>query len=749
MQLKKILINNYRQLKRAEVFFDEELTILAGANNSGKTSIIELFKRIFQDKNFSKDDISTDFYTELKKEYLESLVQLYAKSKTENEFREVLKQFYYDDENKKPIAIKIEVEVQYNKNESISLFSDYLMELDEECTSFYFTFNYEINTGYLSKELGLKANAIFDMNKNIKNLEDTRKTEKVRSQIEILKSEYENFLFEIFDSSFVNSVYFTDKHYKNEEQISVKEFQSLFKYNYIKATRLLNDEKTDQHFSISKELLSHFRLSDDWTEFKTQIIKDIKVGLEARRLNEKVKKHSLQKTQKALENIEKNFDYNRGEFSLQTDISDELLMEFLSSSLQTYFEFDNGTRLKEFSQGLGISNLIYMCLKVEAFVKQYKTDVVNLFVIEEPEAHMHPQMERMLIKFINEILMNEEKNRVQGVITTHSSEMIRCSDLKNIRVLRIDSLLSSTVYDMNLFKQKLESDEERQFFSFLFSINYSDLIFANKIIMYEGDTEKLYIEKLLKDKSFENLSNQYISFVQVGGAYTHWYRKLVHFLKIKTLIITDIDYDKSLSTIAKIKNDTRITNAGLVQYYYDCVTLNMIVKDILPYCKEKCRQKIEGCLFGKLEIDQISLIQSDYRKRPCHKIKKPDYSLIKKKPNVEDINNWIKIDNHPLLKVVTQGENDSFTRTLEEAMLCKKLGITVESHHNPTWWKTQIDNNKLKLDIPNKRSDINVRDIINENKGRKTDFMYSVILNELYMDMLPDYIKGGLEWLAN
>ena len=41
--------------------------------------------------------------------------------------------------------------------------------------------------------------------------------------------------------------------------------------------------------------------------------------------------------------------------------------------------------------------------------------------------------------------------------------------------------------------------------------------------MYEGDTEKLYIEKLLAEKEFEGLSNQYVSFVQVGGAYTHWY----------------------------------------------------------------------------------------------------------------------------------------------------------------------------------------------------------------------------------
>lgn len=586
-----------------------------------------------------------------------------------------------------------------------------------------------------------------DKKHEIQKLEAGRKTNKTRIKLTELQAEYEEFLKEIFDGALENRVYFADQNYENAGQISVREFQSLFNYNYLNATRLLNDEKTDNYFSISKELLSHFKKSNDWEEFKKQIIKDIKEGLKEQKLNEKVKEHSLIKAQNALDSIEKCFEYNKGEFSLQTDISDELLLGFLSSSLQTFFEFENGTKLKEFSQGLGISNLIFMCLKVEAFVQQYQSDVVDIFVIEEPEAHMHPQMERMLIKFLNEILLNEDNNRVQGIITTHSSEIIKCSDLKNIRVLRIDKLLKSAVYDMNLFKQNLETEEERQFFSFLFSINYSDLIFANKVIMYEGDTEKLYIEKLLAEKEFEGLSNQYVSFVQVGGAYTHWYRKLVYFLKIKTLIITDIDYCKKLTSIDEIKDDDGITNAGLIQYYKDYVTVNIIKRDILPYCEHKCRKQLKDCLYEKTEMERISLIQSDFRKKPCPKIKKPDYSIMKKKPTVVDIDSWIKNPDCELIKVVSQGEADAYTRTLEEAMLCKLLGITVESKKSSDWWEKQISINKIKLDIPTRKKNITVRDILNENKNNKTDFMYSIILSELHLKALPNYIREGLIWL--
>ena len=745
MKLKKIIIKNYRQLQDTTINFDEDLTILAGANNSGKTSVIELFKRLFQDKNFSKDDVYIVYYEQLKKEFIKSINDIFKKSKSETTFRELIKSFYSEERKNKPIAIEIKIEIQYNRDESIALFSDYLMELDDECTSFYFSFNYEINISELIKSLSLEATNLYDKQYEIQQL--SRKKGKNNEKLDVAIKEYNDTLFAIFDSKFANVVYFTDKEYKNEIRIGIKEFQALFKYNYLKATRLLNDEKTDNHFSISKELLNHFKQSDDWEDFKVHIIKDIKTGLESQNLNEKVKEHSLVKAQKALADIEKYFDYNRGEFSLQTDISDEHLMEFLSSSLQTFFEFKNGVKLKEFSQGLGISNLIYICLKVEAFTQQYQTDIINLFVIEEPEAHMHPQMERMLVKFINEILKSDDKNRVQGVITTHSNEIIKCSDLKSIRILRINNLLQSNVYDMNQFKDNLDTDEERQFFNFLFSINFSDLIFANKIIMYEGDTEKLYIEKLLLEKPFEELSNQYISYIQVGGAYTHWYRKLVYFLNIKTLIITDIDYNKYLTKVDDIRQDSHITNAGLIQYYKDSITLKILDDSILPYCENKCRKKESNCIYQQSELNRISRIQSDLRKKPCKKIRRPNYSIITRKPTVGDINAWIESSNHSLLKIVSQGEDDCYTRTLEEAMLCCLLNINVETCMSKLWWTEKIEKNNIKLSLPKKRNGITVRNIIDANKNKKIDFIYSIILAGLQLEALPHYIKEGLEWL--
>ena len=142
MKLKKIALTNYRQFQNAVINFDDELTILAGANNSGKTSIIELFKRLFRDRNFTKEDISAEYYSKLQHEFISDINKIYSISLDETEFREKIKKKFSLDDRNKWTAIKIEIEVQYNKDESISLFSDYLMELGDDCTSFFFLFNY-------------------------------------------------------------------------------------------------------------------------------------------------------------------------------------------------------------------------------------------------------------------------------------------------------------------------------------------------------------------------------------------------------------------------------------------------------------------------------------------------------------------------------------------------------------------------------------------------------------------------------
>ena len=105
----------------------------------------------------------------------------------------------------------------------------------------------------LNKLLGLNVTSLFEKKNEINTFSVARKTKEINEKIAELNERFEDFLIEILETVLENKVYFTDKNYENRQLIGVREFQALFNYNYLNATRLLNDEKTDNYFSISKE----------------------------------------------------------------------------------------------------------------------------------------------------------------------------------------------------------------------------------------------------------------------------------------------------------------------------------------------------------------------------------------------------------------------------------------------------------------------------------------------------------------
>ena len=79
MKLYKMAIKNYRQFQKTDIIYNDTLTILAGANNSGKTSLIELFNNVFSEKEntFSIEDISLSVKGRLIKLFVEKLLQVH------------------------------------------------------------------------------------------------------------------------------------------------------------------------------------------------------------------------------------------------------------------------------------------------------------------------------------------------------------------------------------------------------------------------------------------------------------------------------------------------------------------------------------------------------------------------------------------------------------------------------------------------------------------------------------------------
>ena len=221
---------------------------------------------------------------------------------------------------------------------------------------------------------------------------------------------------------------------------------------------------------------------------------------------------------------------------------------------------------------------------------------------------------------------------------------------------------------------------------------------SDKAIFYEGDTERLYIRKLLTLEKYETLKQQYIAYIQVGGAYAKNYKKMIELLGIKSLIITDLDYDKSAETVKDI-GESKITNATIKEFY---------------------------------------------------RLDKPGSD-----PTVNDLYAWVQAEknviSNGLIYTCYQTSDDGYARTLEEAMLSKYFDIDVTMSFTQEEWIHKRDNSKLKFVIPSKgiKADdpIKLREILESTSGAKTSFMYSVVLNKKAEEMEPKYIQGGLKWL--
>ena len=266
------------------------------------------------------------------------------------------------------------------------------------------------------------------------------------------------------------------------------------------------------------------------------------------------------------------------------------------------------------------------------------------------------------------------------------------------------------------------NDILENFYDWFFEIGYSEIVFADSAILYEGDTERLYIKRVITRSKFESLQEKYIAFIQVGGAYAYNFKKLISYLKIKTLIITDIDYTSNPRT----KNDilvSKSTNSTIIKFY----------------CEDK---------FGSKFAPHGTIIKIQDL-----------YKWINDKKNVVCIYETENKDKKDLIYLAFQTEKDNYARTLEAAMLAKVFNINAYDQIKRSEWVKKRKATKLKFSIPNdriidsktkKREDDSVfslYDILEATSNGKTDFMYSVIMYGFDEKMLPTYIEEGLEWL--
>lgn len=694
MKIKTIQISGFRKILKATINMENDITVIAGANNSGKTSVVELFNYVFNARGglccddfpvFESQKWSTAVFPHFQTQFSQG-----------NEKEDLIANIFgiimppENPENAMLLPpIEVMIQVDYDPaNDDIRNFADYIMELDPDNSSFYFIYRFELDKDLLRKSLDSEYEKL--RNRFDKLVGDA---DKDAEGIRIIKE----MLIHMYTGSCKDAAYFSDKTYSNIVPMDLASFRALFNYQNIMAGRTLDDGNSDRARILSKNMIDIASQEENWKTLIQSLPDKIKQSIEDEQIQQEVRKASVETLGKTIEQISKTNGGQAGNITIDMVVTDEAVQSLLKSITSAKYQVDSFF-LKESSQGLGYSNLIFIHLQLEKYRKTIDPLLVNFFVIEEPEAHMHPQMQNVFSQYL--FAYYSKESEMQGFVTTHSHEVVRNSRISQLRVLRQVKPFECCLYDLHRFideviKPNQELKDLIEFYDVFYAINFPDIIFADKVIVYEGDTERMLIKNALLSDRFETLRNQYISFVQVGGAYAIKYKPILEYLNVKSLIITDLDFDADAETESDVIKSLS-TNA----------TINA---------------------FAKEALDNSS-------------------------PTVQDLYSWKDNVEHVAIKDIClafQGMNDRCARTLEEAMLAKRYNVSVLDTKTKEEWTSLRKSDKLRFVIPQKVDPCSIRTIVQHTSKNKTDFMYSVILNKLVDTMLPNYIEEGLMWLTN
>ena len=257
-----------------------------------------------------------------------------------------------------------------------------------------------------------------------------------------------------------------------------------------------------------------------------QILKSLN-EFKKRKVDGKEEKHSLEKKYGNLkQEIDDYFDSGDGEDITKT-INDFLVNDFFIGNEDrkakiTLAENELSEILRQLNlilednkSGLGSLNLLYIAAEL-LHLKERKTGL-KLTLIEELEAHLHPQYQLRLIDFIQK----ESKEYGQFILTTHSTTLASSIELENLIICKEDK-----VFPMGHKDTQLEEGDYRFLERFL-DATKANLFFAKGVIIVEGDAENLLIPTIAKLIG-KPLHEYGVSIVNVGSTAFNRYRKIFH-----------------------------------------------------------------------------------------------------------------------------------------------------------------------------------------------------------------------------
>ena len=188
-----------------------------------------------------------------------------------------------------------------------------------------------------------------------------------------------------------------------------------------------------------------------------------------------------------------------------------------------------------FENSLGYNNLIYLATilaEFEGLKENYSSP--RILLIEELEAHLHPQIQIKVLKYLKE---QAEKNDIQVIITTHSTTIASATPIEDI----ISFNMTKNGIKITSLRKCIKNKQAKQFINRWMDTTRSTLLFSKGNLLVEGLAEALLIPKLAEiylcglklDNAPKSLEEAGISVINMNGIFFQYFMKIYDGYELK------------------------------------------------------------------------------------------------------------------------------------------------------------------------------------------------------------------------
>ncbi|MDN7850936.1 ATP-dependent nuclease [Burkholderia seminalis] len=531
MKLQKVVIRNFRRLENVMIDVEEKETLFVGPNNSGKTSATAIFRAFLGGREFKIHDFSVSRVADF------------------DRFAET-----GDVDNLPEIGLDLWFEIDPNTVAFGRVFT--LLPKLSDFTQVGFRLQFgiadakklreEYFVAYPAGDNGRRARSLFQYLATDTNLHRHATTR---------YASLETVAGDGGETAIVATPLEPDEGKRLVRQ--------LVRVEFVDAQRNINDDDNSRSNRLSAAFASFYRKNLDQAEYAAEAHRVIDQN------NADLTRH-YEKQFAPLMDLIRGLgvpSVNDRELKIISSLSPESALRGNTELL--YVDPGRQHELPELYNGLGFKNLIYMAIQARHFHSQWLATADSrplclLIFIEEPEVHLHAQVQQSFITNIWSVIEASAKAADQPtlmpqlVVTTHSSHILDAVDFEKVRYFQRCHLggeaaqdgirNASDVRSLRAFQPEadvvdgvtISPENTLSFLKRYLRLTHCDLFFADAAILVEGAAEKLLLPSMI-EISAVRLRTCYLTILEVGGAYAHRFEGLLEFLRIPYLVVTDLD----------------------------------------------------------------------------------------------------------------------------------------------------------------------------------------------------------------